>query len=191
MGGRRFAWLVVAFYAGMALVGLGVIAASGRWRAALAPAEAMVAARGAAWGAAVAAAVVLASAGAARAFARVRALEAYFAELLGPLAAGEVLLAAAASAVGEELLFRAALQPLLGLVGASLLFGLLHLPGERRLVPWTGFAVVMGFALGALYERTGTLAAPVVAHFGINLVNLWRICGRGNGRWLSQNPRCL
>jgi len=92
--------------------------------------------------------------------------------LLGPLALRHCLVLAAASGVAEEALFRGALQPQVGWVLASLIFGLAHMAPQRALLPWTGLAVVAGFALGGLFEITGNLVAPVVAHFGINAVNL-------------------
>jgi hypothetical protein len=64
------------------------------------------------------------------------------------------------------------LQPELGLFWASLIFGLVHFPAEPRLRPWTAFALLVGFSLGAIYELTGGLFAPVLAHFTINAINL-------------------
>jgi membrane protease YdiL (CAAX protease family) len=57
-------------------------------------------------------------------------------------------------------------------VAASLIFGLVHFIPRRELLPWTGFSVAAGFLLGALFEATGNLAAPVVAHALVNGVNL-------------------
>jgi len=71
--------------------------------------------------------------------------------------------------------FRGALQPWLGYVAASLLFGLAHFVPRRELWPWTGFAVLAGFGLGWLFEATGNLVAPVVAHIGVNGINLRRL----------------
>lgn len=79
------------------------------------------------------------------------------------------------SAIGEELLFRGAMQPVFGLVGTSILFGALHIGPDRRYLGWTLFAVVMGFALGGIYEYTGSLLGPIAAHMLINFLNLLRI----------------
>ena len=73
--------------------------------------------------------------------------------------------------------FRGALQPRVGLLPASLLFGLAHLAPRRDLALWAGFALLAGLILGALFEYTGNLLAPAIAHVLVNAVNL---------RWLSR-----
>jgi len=92
--------------------------------------------------------------------------------LIGRPRTAQILWLAVASGVGEEAFFRGALQPRVGLVAASLLFGLAHFVPRRAFLPWTGFSVVAGFLLGGLFELTGNLIAPVVAHALINGVNL-------------------
>jgi len=112
-----------------------------------------------------------------------RQLARAMAEPLRGLSIPDALLLASASGLAEELFFRGALQPRVGLVVASVLFGALHLVPRRELMPWTAFAVVMGFVLGVLFEWTGSLLAPVVAHTVINAVNLpllVRRYGRGD-----------
>ena len=92
--------------------------------------------------------------------------------LLGEIRLADCVLLALASGVAEEAFFRGALQPRIGLVAASLVFGLAHFAPRRELAPWTLFSVAAGFALGALFDRTGNLLAPVVAHALINAVNI-------------------
>ena len=94
------------------------------------------------------------------------------AESLGPVSTPNAILVAMASGLGEELFFRGALQPRVGLVLASLLFGLVHFVPRREMLPWPGFAVVTGLVLGAMFEWTGNIVAPVVAHIVVNGVNL-------------------
>ena len=106
------------------------------------------------------------------------ALSDALAALLGPMRPGTCWLLAATSGVAEEALFRGALQPQLGLVGASVVFGLAHFAPRRDLLPWTLFSLAAGFGLGALYAWTGNLVAPVVAHAGVNAVNLQLIARR-------------
>jgi membrane protease YdiL (CAAX protease family) len=92
--------------------------------------------------------------------------------VLGRLTWTDCLWLAALSGVSEEVFFRGALQPRVGLLAASLLFGLAHLVPRRDLLPWTGFTVAAGLLLGALFEATGNLLAPIVAHAVVNAVNL-------------------
>jgi uncharacterized protein len=90
---------------------------------------------------------------------------------LGLDATGIVVLALL-SALGEELLFRGLLQPWMGLLPQALLFGLVHqMPGPSRWI-WVSWALVVGLALGALYDVTGSLLGPIVAHAVVNGLNL-------------------
>lgn len=79
------------------------------------------------------------------------------------------------SGIGEEALFRGALQPWLGFAAASALFGLAHFVPRREFLPWTGFALLAGLGLGALFETTGNLLAPICAHVVVNGINLRRM----------------
>jgi membrane protease YdiL (CAAX protease family) len=84
---------------------------------------------------------------------------------------GIVVLALLSSA-GEELLFRGLLQPWMGLWPQALLFGLVHqMPGPSRWI-WVTWALLVGLALGALFEVTGSLLGPLAAHALVNGLNL-------------------
>jgi membrane protease YdiL (CAAX protease family) len=82
-----------------------------------------------------------------------------------------------AAAVGEELLFRAALQPLLGVWVVSLLFLLTHVPVYRfRQMDGATLAQVAGIfgcsvLLGFVFQYVGLLAAMLV-HAWIDIVGL-------------------
>ena len=101
-----------------------------------------------------------------------RILSEEFKVLLGPLNKREIALLAGLSGVAEELLFRGVLQPALGLWLASAIFGLVHVGPNRRFLPWTLMAAVAGLCFGGALHITGSLVAPVVAHFTINYLNL-------------------
>lgn len=169
------------FYAAMLLLALAIGAASGHslWFASPEAARA-----GVDWGrdplvgALAAGAVVALSALLTETTRWGEALSQALGEVLGPLSLRTCLLLAAVSGIAEELLFRGALQPLLGYMGASLLFGLAHFVPRRELLPWTGFTLAAGFGLGALYASTGNVVAPVVAHAGVNAINLRLISRR-------------
>lgn len=99
--------------------------------------------------------------------------------LVGPLGRLSVLhccVLAVTSGVAEEALFRGVLQPRVGLVAASLIFGLVHFVPRREYLVWTVMTIAAGFMLGFLFEATGNLIAPTMAHIVVNAVNL---------RWLS------
>ena len=68
-----------------------------------------------------------------------------------------------AAGVGEELLFRGVLQPELGLIPASVLFGVLHIGGGRQ-IAFGVWAAICGGGLGILAQATGGWFAPTVAH---------------------------
>jgi membrane protease YdiL (CAAX protease family) len=104
-----------------------------------------------------------------------------FREELGHLGPRSWVVVALASAVGEELLFRAVLQPSLGWAAATLLFAAAHVPWQRELWPWPVFALVSGAVLGGLYELTGAVAASVVAHAVVNGLNLMWIATASTG----------
>ena len=65
--------------------------------------------------------------------------------------------------LGEELLFRGVLQPLIGLPLASLVFGAVHV-GGRSFVGYGVWAACIGALFGVLMVETGGLLAPIVAH---------------------------
>jgi len=79
---------------------------------------------------------------------------------MGPLS---IIAVGAAAGVGEEWLFRGVVQPLVGLVAASVLFGLAHV-GGRPMAAFGVWASAMGLILGTLATLTGGLTAPIVAH---------------------------
>lgn len=107
-------------------------------------------------------------------------LDRFFRSLLGPLPISHIGVLAVLSGVGEEVFFRGALQQVLGWIPTSLLFGILHFPVQRGLLPWTVFATLAGLALGYLVDATGNLSGAILAHVFINAGSLWRIC-RWNG----------
>jgi uncharacterized protein len=92
--------------------------------------------------------------------------------LVDGAASSSLVLVAIFSGVGEEAFFRGALQQEFGLVVASLLFGLAHIGPDRRYLVWTAWAVLAGFVFGFLYEVSGGLLAPILAHSGHNATTL-------------------
>jgi membrane protease YdiL (CAAX protease family) len=88
------------------------------------------------------------------------------------LSLGHILLLAGFSSLGEELLFRGLLTPVIGVCTGAMLFGLAHqIAGPSRWV-WVGWASVVGVGLGAVFAATGSLVGPLLAHAVMNAVNL-------------------
>jgi hypothetical protein len=108
------------------------------------------------------------------------------ADELGTTLAGvrtaDALLLALASGIAEEMFFRGALQPEVGIFWASALFGACHFLPRREFALWSLYATGMGFALGWLFEWTGHLLAPVAAHVVVNGINLPRLARRAESR---------
>ena len=78
---------------------------------------------------------------------------------------GSILLLAVLTGVSEEVLFRGALQPRLGIVLTSLLFASTHI--QYAISPATLSVLIIGFVLGLLRRYFGTWTA-VLTHFGYN-----------------------
>jgi len=97
----------------------------------------------------------------------VQALRRMYEDLLRPVFARtrpiDVVVVSVAAGIGEELLFRGAIQAEFGLLTASVLFGLAHI-GGRGTVAFGLWVVVMGLGLGGLAQVAGGLLAPIVAH---------------------------
>ncbi len=93
-------------------------------------------------------------------------------QMIGSATVPVALYLAFISALGEELLFRAALQPVLGLVGTALLFGLLHLGPQGVVSIWTLWAIISGLMMGWIFDATGNLWPALICHFLVNAVSM-------------------
>lgn len=83
-----------------------------------------------------------------------------------------IVVLAGLSSFGEEMLFRGLLGPAIGVIPQALLFGVAHqITGPSRWV-WVAWATVVGLALGAIFQLTGSLLGPLLAHALVNALNL-------------------
>ncbi len=78
---------------------------------------------------------------------------------------GEWFLLALAAGLGEELLFRGALQPVLGLGFTAVLFGLVHV--QYGFSPIILVLIILAVILGIVRQRYSTTLA-ILIHFGYN-----------------------
>ncbi len=84
----------------------------------------------------------------------------------GKMTFRHVILFSLLAAFPEELLFRGAVQPSLGLLAASVIFGALHAVTR----PYFVYATLAGLLLGGLYLWSGSLWLPIGAHFAVDVV---------------------
>jgi membrane protease YdiL (CAAX protease family) len=100
-------------------------------------------------------------------------LEARLRATLGSLSESEIVLIAMTSAIGEELLFRCALQDVVGPYLSALVFGALHTgPG---LLLWGACAAILGLCFSLLIDSGCGLLSVTVAHALINFISLRRM----------------
>lgn len=124
------------------------------------------------WGVAFAGLLVICTRFAVTRFAWARELHAALRPFASGMSLPAIVLIAMLSAFGEEMLFRGLLAPSIGVVPQALIFGAAHqIRGSSRWV-WVSWATVVGLALGAMYQLTGSLVGPLAAHAIVNACNL-------------------
>jgi membrane protease YdiL (CAAX protease family) len=101
-----------------------------------------------------------------------KGMEDFFTDILGHLNLSSILALALLSSLAEEILFRGILLTYLGFWISSILFGVLHFPIKKILIPWTIFAHAVGFLFAWLMETYQNLAMVSLVHFTINFINL-------------------
>ena len=77
----------------------------------------------------------------------------------------DLCIISAFAGLAEELLFRGVIQVKLGIVGASIIFGLLHFLTPAYFI----IATIMGFYLGILFQYYDSLLIPIQLHFMYDL----------------------
>ncbi|MDQ7778744.1 MAG: CPBP family intramembrane glutamic endopeptidase [Planctomycetota bacterium] len=101
-----------------------------------------------------------------------RRMEREFAQVVRGLTQCQIVVLSVLSAVGEEIFFRGAMQPVLGLWLTTCVFALVHIPWTGSVALWPVFAFIAGLGLGWLFDIGGGLLAPVLGHLGTNTGNL-------------------
>ncbi|WP_106768005.1 CPBP family intramembrane glutamic endopeptidase [Paenibacillus faecalis] len=81
-----------------------------------------------------------------------------------------IVIIALVASVCEELLFRGAIQHALGPYWTSILFALIHVRYLNHWIP-TGWVFLSSYGLGYIYMESGTLWAPILCHFVIDLIS--------------------
>jgi membrane protease YdiL (CAAX protease family) len=104
--------------------------------------------------------------------ARMREATRFLGGFFGPIRVRDAIWLAAISGVAEEMCFRGALWPHLGLVGTSVLFAICHVVPVRELAAYPLFAFLAGIVFGSLREHTGSVWPCALAHATVNALNL-------------------
>ena len=81
-----------------------------------------------------------------------------------------IVLIAFIVSICEELLFRGAIQHAFGPYWTSILFAVIHVRYLRHWIP-TGWVFLSSYGLGYIYLESGTLWAPIMCHFLIDLIS--------------------
>jgi membrane protease YdiL (CAAX protease family) len=111
--------------------------------------------------------------------------------VLAPCTVADLGVIAVLAGLGEEMLFRGALQgaltrgtgPWVALAIASMLFGIVHAVTPSYAV----LATLMGAYLGWLWQLTGNILTPIVVHALYDFVALYYLlAGPGRSLWANQ-----
>lgn len=94
-------------------------------------------------------------------------------------------LLAACAGVGEEILFRGAVQPIAGVVIQALLFGALHWTCNAHVV----IATLAGLAFGVLVRASESLWPGIAAHFAVDLTTGLALAAALRRGWLDESGR--
>ncbi|MEW6032829.1 MAG: CPBP family intramembrane glutamic endopeptidase [Bacillota bacterium] len=106
--------------------------------------------------------------------------------LFSPLSLGALVVLSLAAGLAEELFFRGVLQEVIGLVPAAALFAFLHWGFRKELWGYGLTAFFLGLILGAVYQWTSALLAPMVVHAGYNVIVSVKI--KTSGGWGPIRP---
>lgn len=80
-----------------------------------------------------------------------------------------VIVIAILSGVAEEIFFRGVLQAQFGIWIASAVFGLAHI-WKKTAIVYGMYAALIGLVFGGLYEHSGNLWVPILAHIVNNFI---------------------
>jgi membrane protease YdiL (CAAX protease family) len=80
----------------------------------------------------------------------------------------DLVLISLLAGIAEEILFRGVIQEKLGLVAASIIFGLVHFLSPAYVI----VTILMGFYIGIIYQMTNSLLVPIQLHFIYDLAAL-------------------
>ncbi len=108
-------------------------------------------------------------------FAEYRVIKNYLLEVIGQAPTYWIVCLSLMSAAGEEVFFRAALQPELGILGTAFVFALLHLGPKNLPNSWTLMSIIISLLLGVIYKYTNSIIPVFLAHLIMNLTSMFKL----------------
>lgn len=119
-------------------------------------------------------------------------VNARYANMLGRfhLTVSEIAFVSVCAGVGEEILFRGAIQPILGVVFTAFIFVAIHgyiSPRNWRLSIYGFYMTVAMIGIGILAERSGLIAA-IISHAVIDIYLLFMLQRSAGSVPISENP---
>ena len=108
-------------------------------------------------------------------FAEYRVIKNYLLEVIGQAPIHLIVLLSLMSAFGEEVFFRLAMQPELGIIGTTFVFALLHLGPKNLPNSWTLMSIIISLLLGVIYKYTNSIIPVFLAHLIMNLTSMFKL----------------
>jgi len=120
-------------------------------------------------------------------------VQAKYAGLIGPLKLGfwEILYISICAGIGEEVLFRGAIQPLLGVIFTAVVFVALHgylNPKDARISVYGFFMVLVMIAMGVICDQIG-IVSSMIAHTVIDIYLLLVLSSGIGKRQPDEDPK--
>ena len=120
-------------------------------------------------------------------------VRAKYAGLIGPLKLGfwEIIYISICAGIGEEVLFRGAIQPLLGVIFTAVVFVALHgylNPKDARISVYGFYLVLVMIAIGVICDQIG-IVSSMIAHTVIDIYLLLVLSSDIGKRKLEENPK--
>jgi membrane protease YdiL (CAAX protease family) len=126
-----------------------------------------------------------------RAFSSIRQVKNLIARTLGRISYMSAVSLSLWAAFAEEVLFRAALQPLIGMPISIIAYVLVHTGPHGLFSAWSFQSLLVGTMFAVIYDQTQNLPLVILVHFMVNLVSFvqvrWAFLRSGDKAFLDHS----
>lgn len=126
-----------------------------------------------------------------RAFSSIRQVKNLIARTLGRISYVSALSLSLWAAIAEEVLFRAALQPLIGMPISIIAYVVVHSGPHGLFSAWSFQSLLVGTMFAVIYDQTQNLPLVILVHFMVNLVSFiqvrWAFLRSGDKAFLDHS----